>query len=939
MATLTSPGVSITVTDESFYAAAGTGTVPLIVIATAENKTAPDGSTTASYTTQANTGNVYLVNSQRELLTNYGNPDFRKSGATPLHGDELNEYGLQAAYSFLGIANRAYVLRADIDLSELTGSTTAPTAAPSNGSYWLDSSATTWGLKEWSGSAWAIKATLSPNKDQVTSGAAPAPKASVGVNGNYAVVYQTSAGVTMANIKLYEKVSGAWHEIGSSGWDSATSGDFQIARHTNVPTTKSGGGSLAAGDLYLQTNTLNSGSVLGLKLYSSTTKAWTKQLASYRKYSHEAYTDYSGAPAVGSLWYKYNSDTAVVNLKRHSGASTLTISSSAAIADTTTTYTGHVNGSVALKLNINDRFAVNGASGYVNVTMYNFDSDSDGNLSVDDMVQAINSALSGANAVNTQADKITCSNVSGKVTLVNSAGTDINIVAGTVSGFNAADLNLSETNSNWGDLSFTSSATAPTGTLANNTLWYDNLVDNTNIDFVYKGSDSKWQSYAFDVNIAATEPTVQSDKGSLVTGDLWIDSSDLESYPKIYKYNSALAAGSRWVLVANNDKTSSAGIIFADMRTAITQGAGVAMDTDCPNPALYPLGILGWNKRLSGGNVKKYSTTNTRWEDNSGNFADGSPKMLRKAQRGAVVTALQASLTANQDIRNETNRFNLIACPGYAECLDEMITLNTDRKETAFVIADAPLGLASDSTSTQAWAKNSAVATANGEDGLVSGSAYAAVYYPHGMSTNLDGTNIVIPSSSIALRTLAYNDQVAFPWFAPAGFQRGAVSNATSTGYVDRKTGSFKAVSLNEGQRDALYTNKVNPVANFPGKGISVFGQKTLSPTVSALDRVNVARLVVYIRERLDDMVKPFLFEPNDASTRADAKAIVDRFLSNLVTQRGLFDFVTVCDTTNNTAERIDRNELHIDIAIQPIKAIEFIYIPIRVQNTLGSTA
>ena len=938
MATLTSPGVSITVTDESFYAAAGTGTVPLIVIATAEDKTAPDGSSTASYTTSATAGNVYLINSQRELLTNYGNPNFRKSGATPLHGDELNEYGLHAAYSFLGIANRAYVLRADIDLSELSGSTAAPTAAAANGSYWVDTSATTWGLKEWSGSAWVVKSTLAPNKDQVTSGAAPAPKASIGVDGNYAAVYQTSTGVTMATIKLYEKISGAWYEIGSSGWDSASSGDFQIARHTNVPSTRSGGSSLAAGDLYLQTNTLNNGSVLGLKLYNSSTKAWTAQTASYRQTSAEAFADY-GTASLGDLWFKYSSDSAKVEVKRHNGSSTLAISSSAAIADTTTTATGHTTGTTAIKLNINDRFTVNGASGYVNVTFHNFDSDSDGNLSVDDMVQAINSALSSASAANTHADKIACSNVSGKISLVNSAGTDINIVAGDVSGFNAADLGLQETNSNWADLSFTSSATAPTGILADGTLWYDNLVDNTNIDVVYKGADSKWNSYPYDVNVAATEPTVQSDKGSLVTGDLWIGSADLENYPKIYKYNSALAAGSRWVLVDNTDKVTADGIIFADMRSLTTQGASVAMDSDCPNPSLYPLGILGWNKRLSGGNVKKYSTTDTRWVDNSGNFASGAPKMLRKAQRSAVVTALQATLTANQDIRNETNRYNLIATPGYAECLDEMITLNTDRKETAFVIADAPLGLASDSTSTQAWATNSAVATANGEDGLVSASAYAAVYYPHGMSTNLDGTNIVIPSSSVALRTIAYNDQVAFPWFAPAGFQRGVVSNATSTGYLERSTGTFKSVALNEGQRDSLYSNKVNPIANFPGKGISVFGQKTLSGTASALDRVNVARLVVYIRERLDDLVKPFLFEPNDASTRADAKAIVDRFLANLVTQRGLFDFVTVCDTTNNTAERIDRNELHIDIAIQPIKAIEFIYIPIRVQNTLGSTA
>jgi len=80
------------------------------------------------------------------------------------------------------------------------------------------------------------------------------------------------------------------------------------------------------------------------------------------------------------------------------------------------------------------------------------------------------------------------------------------------------------------------------------------------------------------------------------------------------------------------------------------------------------------------------------------------------------------------------------------------------------------------------------------------------------------------------------------------------------------------------------------------------------------------------------------LFEPNDEITRQNAKVVVDRFLGQLITQRGLFDFLTVCDTTNNTPARIDRNELHIDIAIQPVKAVEFIYIPIRIQNTLGQS-
>jgi len=96
--------------------------------------------------------------------------------------------------------------------------------------------------------------------------------------------------------------------------------------------------------------------------------------------------------------------------------------------------------------------------------------------------------------------------------------------------------------------------------------------------------------------------------------------------------------------------------------------------------------------------------------------------------------------------------------------------------------------------------------------------------------------------------------------------------------------------------------------------------------------------LVNYIRDRLDEAMRPFLFEPNDDITRQNAKTTVDRFLGQLVTARGLFDFLTVCDSSNNTPDRIDRNELWVDIAIQPVKTIEFIYVPIRIQNTLGET-
>ena len=193
--------------------------------------------------------------------------------------------------------------------------------------------------------------------------------------------------------------------------------------------------------------------------------------------------------------------------------------------------------------------------------------------------------------------------------------------------------------------------------------------------------------------------------------------------------------------------------------------------------------------------------------------------------------------------------------------------------------------------------------------------------------------SVVVPPTHIALRTLAFNDQVAFPWFAPAGYTRGLVDNSTSVGYVTGE-GEFQAVSLSEGQRDTLYANKVNPIAFIPNRGLVVFGQKTLHSTASALDRVNVARLICYLRYQFDQLAKPFLFELNDRMTRDQVTDTFERFLADLTAKRALYDFLVVCDESNNTATRIDANQMWIDVAIQPAKAAEFIYIPIRIKNT-----
>jgi hypothetical protein len=480
--------------------------------------------------------------------------------------------------------------------------------------------------------------------------------------------------------------------------------------------------------------------------------------------------------------------------------------------------------------------------------------------------------------------------------------------------------------------------------------------------------------------VAASNPYVS---GVTVTGDLWISTADLDNYPTIYRYNSDLTdigdATLRWELVDKTDQTTEEGVLFADARWNIS-GTGTAqstiedlitnnfLDPDAPDPALYPKGMLLWNLRRSGGNVKKYTNNYIdtasdnprtsaatlagsafvsgaglsmsgyypdRWTTASGNNEDGSGSFGRKAQRKVVTQALKSVIDTSQEIRDEERRnFNIIACPGYPEAMSNLVNLNIDRGITAFVVGDTPLRLPADATSLTNWGTNAELVTDNGDDGIVTYDEYLATYYPNGFTTDLSGANAVVPASHMMLKTIALSDNVSFPWFAPAGTRRGGITNATAVGYIDAATGEFQTVALNEGQRDTLYDLKVNPIPFFNGVGLVAYGQKTRARNASALDRINVARLVVYLRSQLNKLARPYLFEPNDKITRDEIKQAVESLLLELVGLRALYDFAVVCDESNNTPARIDRNELYVDIAIEPVKAIEFIYIPLRIKNT-----
>ena len=263
-----------------------------------------------------------------------------------------------------------------------------------------------------------------------------------------------------------------------------------------------------------------------------------------------------------------------------------------------------------------------------------------------------------------------------------------------------------------------------------------------------------------------------------------------------------------------------------------------------------------------------------------------------------------------------------------------MVTLNNERNNTAYIVGDTPLRLADQATAIQNWATNAAGASSSGEDGWVTRNEYLGVFYPSGITTDTTGAQVVVPASHMMLRTFLRNDAVAYPWLAAAGTRRGTIDNALNIGYLDATTGEFQVIKNRMGIRDVLYTNQINPLAFFTGVGLLNYGNKNSKDTMSAMDRTNVARLVCYIRERLQVLARPFVFEPNDALTRNQIAGVVQTLFIDLVAKRGLYDYIVQCDTQNNTPARIDRNELWIDIAIEPVKAAEFIYIPVRIMNT-----
>jgi hypothetical protein len=348
--------------------------------------------------------------------------------------------------------------------------------------------------------------------------------------------------------------------------------------------------------------------------------------------------------------------------------------------------------------------------------------------------------------------------------------------------------------------------------------------------------------------------------------------------------------------------------------------------------------------------VKQVNYTTPNYFDNNGNpksiytgsiptsslgvFGDGKGKNIPTGIAGnyydkisntniqgltAAAYVESISLLANQDAYN----YNFITTPGligdptnfssHYSVVQQLVSMVQNRGDAMAVIDIV------------GYNSNILPVTTNAAN--FSNTSYAAAYWPWLKTIDPDsGNQVWAPASTMIPGVYAFNDSVSFPWFAPAGINRGVITNALQTERV-----------LTQGNRDLLYQNNVNAIATFPNTGVVVFGQKTLQKKASALDRVNVRRLLIELKGYISQIADTFVFEQNNTVTRNNFLAVINPYLASVQQQQGLTSFKVVMDESNNPPSVVDQNQLIGQIYLQPTRTAEFIILDFNVLPT-GAT-
>lgn len=480
------------------------------------------------------------------------------------------------------------------------------------------------------------------------------------------------------------------------------------------------------------------------------------------------------------------------------------------------------------------------------------------------------------------------------------------------------------------------------------TMWFNNELK---FDIMVNDGD-QWKGFnnqypEAKIYVTSSEPT------PVMNDSLWIDPS-AEIYPTIRRYYAG-----EWELINNTDQSTPDGILFADARyyagneeptySVDSQGAIISnlltsdvVDPDAPKAPTYPAGILLFNTRFSTNNVKEYKAnpfvdyadevpgpTKARWVSVSGNAVDGSGLFGAKAQRTMVVKALASAIASNEDIRSQDYDFFFATCPGYPEVDDELINLNVDKKEMFEIISDTPKTLRPQGKEIQEWGTNANNASSHGLEGRVLKNEYVTRQYPPmGLTTNVDGSEIAVPSSVAKMKNLLVlpRGQIC------AGTQNGQVVNLASVGYITDED-EYASVVINDGLGEICTAQSINPIMPRRNTGLLFWGESTENPITSSLSDEHAIITLLRLKRQLEAACLPFFFRINNESLRSEFYRALQSVLNIFIGTGEIYDYALEVES-ENTAERINRKELWAAVAIEIAKGVEQIYIPIKVVST-----
>jgi hypothetical protein len=895
----------ISITDDSAFAEGIDTLIPLYVFATAQDKVLDETTgEIAIGTTKSLAGELSVVTSRKDVTEKFGTPLFEELNGTIQQNSELNEVGLYGLYDAMGATSLAYAIRADIDLDQLQAREEEPKGLVKNGTRWLDLTKSKFGLFVNNGDTKSMK---SRQWDEV--------QYEIIANGN---VEGISEGTYVINFIGNDFEIG---EVKNGAFVKAT--DLIVETSMVYPTA-------TEGTIWVRTTPVNGGAEIIVKQFVASTGRWVETTVPMGKDVVSAIAQLGEGISSGSLAFVYNVDNSKFELKTPKEL-TKELSVSESISDLS---------------NVKKITIKSSTKGVVKTLVHACEG------LTEEIVKTITSELK------THGKKGLRLTLDGNELKLEGEATFVQLAVNT-----KTPVEASVDFETFG-LVMKINYVEPSEDAEEGTLWFN---DDIKVDIMVNDGMGKWvgfnnavESANANIYVTSEEPINETENYSL-----WIDTNN-PNFPSIYR----LYEG-EWVLLDNTDQTTPDGVLFADARYYIEGNATPSyevedgkiisdllksdhVDPDCPNPLAYPGGMILFNTRFSTNNVKEfkkdpfvglydkdtkqYTVGNEiftigetkRWVTASGNAENGAGLFGKKAQRKMVVNALASAIVSNEDIRSMDYDFFFATCPGYPELDNELLNLNTDKKEMFYIVSDTPKTLEPDGKKIQDWATNANNAVSHGSEGRVLMNEYMTRQFPPmGLASNVDGSEIAVPTSVVKMKNLLVlpRGQIC------AGTQYGQITNVGSVGYITEEN-EYSPVVVADGLGEVCCTQKINPLMPRRGTGLLIWGERTENSVDSSLSDEHAIITLLRLKRDLESAVQPFFFRINNESIRNEFHNVLNSVLTNYVGTGEIYDFALETGDSVNTPDRINRRELWANISLEISKGIEQIYLPIKVVAT-----